>query len=89
MDGGHLVWPRVFSSVGIPPPGLMGTAPSAALLAKWTKRETDLIATNPTRVPPLALPPLPQSAILGSLKGAEFDRVAAEAARTAPPREKG
>jgi formamidase len=40
-------------------------------------------------VPPRALPPLPDSAILGSLKGAEFDRVAREAARTAPPRENG
>jgi formamidase len=40
-------------------------------------------------VPPLALPPLPDSAILGSLCGEEFDRVAAEAARTAPPRENG
>ena len=64
------------SYVGIHHPGLMGTAPSAELLAKWTKRETDLIATDPHRVPPLALPPLPDSAILGSLKGAEFDRVA-------------
>jgi formamidase len=67
----------------------MGTAPSASLLAKWTQRETDLIATDPDRVPPLALPPLPDSAILGSLSGAEFDRVAAEGARTAPPRENG
>jgi formamidase len=77
------------SYVGIHHPGLMGTAPSAELLAKWTKRETDLIATDPNRVPPLALPPLPDSAILGALEGAEFDRVASEAARTAPPRENG
>ena len=48
-----------------------------------------LIDTNPNRVPPLALPPLPDSAILGSLTGADFDRVAGEAARTAPPRENG
>ena len=77
------------SYVGIHHPGLMGTAPSAELLAKWTKRETDLIATDPDRVPPLALPPLPDSAILGTLEGDEFDRVAGEAARTAPPRENG
>jgi formamidase len=77
------------SYVGIHHPGLMGTAPSAELLAKWTKRETDLIATDPDRVPPLALPPLPDSAILGKLEGADFDRVAAEGARTAPPRENG
>ena len=77
------------SYTGIVHPGLMGTAPSAALLAKWNGRETALIATDPNRVPPLALPPLADSAILGSLTGAEFDRVAAEAARTAPPRENG
>ena len=57
------------SYVGIHHPGLMGTAPSAELLAKWTKRETDLIATDPDRVPPLALPPLPDSAILGHARG--------------------
>ena len=67
----------------------MGTAPSAELLAKWNKREGDLIATDPNRVPPLALPPLPQDAVLGSLAQSEYDRVAGEAARTAPPRENG
>jgi formamidase len=77
------------SYTGIVHPGLMGTAPSAALLAKWNAREQALIDTDPDRVPPLALPPLPDSAILGSLSGAEFKRVAAEAARTAPPRENG
>jgi formamidase len=77
------------SFAGLIHPGLMGTAPSAALLAKWNKREGDLIATNPTRVPPLALPPEPQFAVLGSLAASEFDRVAGEAARTAPPRENG
>jgi len=77
------------SFTGLIHPGLMGTAPSAALLAKWNKREGDLIATNPNRVPPLALPPEPQFAVLGSLAASEFDRVAGEAARTAPPRENG
>jgi len=74
---------------GIVHPGLMGTAPSAELLARWNRREAALIATDPDRVPPLALPPLPQDAVLGSLTGAEFERAAAEAARTAPPRENG
>ncbi|PXX68934.1 formamidase [Nocardia tenerifensis] len=74
---------------GITHPGLMGTAPSAALLRKWNAREEALIATDPQRVPPLALPPEPRDAILGTLSGAEFDRVAAEAARTVPPRENG
>lgn len=74
---------------GITHPGLMGTAPSAELLKKWNKREGDLIATDPLRVPPLALPPEPEGAILGSLSDEEYTRVAAEAARTAPPRENG
>ncbi|WP_020102028.1 formamidase [Mycobacterium sp. 360MFTsu5.1] len=74
---------------GIVHPGLMGTAPSAALLAKWNAREGALIATDPDRVPPLALPPEPQDAILGSLRGDAFTKAAAEAARTAPPRENG
>ena len=77
------------SFTGLIHPGLMGTAPSAALLAKWNKREGDLIATNPDRVPPLALPPEPRFAVLGSLPESEFERVAGEAARTAPPRENG
>jgi formamidase len=77
------------SFTGIVHPGLMGVAPSAELLARWTARETALIATDPDRVPPLALPPLPDDAILGTLSGADHDRVAAEAARTAPPRENG
>ncbi|MFD6163072.1 formamidase [Nocardia sp. NPDC060256] len=74
---------------GMTHPGLMGTAPSAALLSKWNAREQALIATDPHRVPPLALPPEPRDAVLGTLSGAEFDRVAADAARTAPPRENG
>lgn len=74
---------------GLVHPGLMGTAPSAKLLATWNKREGDLIATNPTRVLPLALPPEAEHAVLGNLSGADFDRVAGEAARTAPPRENG
>jgi formamidase len=74
---------------GLIHPGLMGTAPSAALLARWNKREGDLIATDPGRVPPLALPPEAEHAVLGTLSGADFDRVAGEAARTAPPRENG
>lgn len=74
---------------GITHPGLIGCAPSAELLAQWNKREAKLVATNPNRVPPLAALPNPQNAILGSLKGEEFNRVAAEAARTVPPREHG
>ncbi|MGQ0576191.1 MAG: formamidase [Pseudonocardia sp.] len=77
------------SFVGIVHPGLMGTAPSRDLLMTWNRREQALIDTDPNRVPPLALPPLPNSAILGNLSGDAFDRIAREAARTAPPRENG
>ena len=80
--------PRV-EFTGIVHPGLMGTAPSAKLLSTWNTREAALIATDPDRVPPLALPPEPQDAILGGLTGDAFTRAAAEAARTAPPRENG
>jgi formamidase len=74
---------------GITHPGLMGTAPSAELLARWNGREGALRATDPDRVPPLSLPPEPDDAVLGALTGEEHDRAAAEAARTAPPRENG
>ncbi|MFI0421040.1 formamidase [Spongiactinospora sp. 9N601] len=77
------------SFTGIVHPGLMGTAPSAELLAKWNARESALRATDPNRVPPLSLPPEPQDAILGSVPASDFDRIAGEAARTAPPRENG
>ncbi|BDD83109.1 formamidase [Tsukamurella pulmonis] len=77
------------SFTGIIHPGLMGTAPSKDLLARWNAREAALIATDPDRVPPLALPPEPNDAILGSLTGDAFTAAAAEGARTAPPRENG
>ncbi len=75
--------------VGIQHPGLIGCAPSHDLLAKWNKREIDLINTDPNRVPPLALPPLERNAVMGSLKGDAYKRAAQEAARTVPPREHG
>ncbi|MCA1719517.1 MAG: acetamidase/formamidase family protein [Actinobacteria bacterium] len=50
--------------VGIQHPGLIGCAPSAELLAEWNRREQALIDTNPDRVPPLALPPLANNAIV-------------------------
>lgn len=77
------------SFTGIVHPGLMGTAPSAELLSRWNAREGALIATDPHRVPPLALPPEPDGAILGGVPEDAADRVAGEAARTAPPRENG
>ena len=70
-------------------PGLIGCLPSRELLEKWNKREGDLIATDPDRVPALALPPNPQSAVMGKLKGDVAKAAAAEGARTVPPREHG
>ncbi|TDB89238.1 acetamidase/formamidase family protein [Actinomadura sp. KC216] len=74
---------------GITHPGLFGTAPSAELLAKWNAREQALIDTDPTRVPPLALPPLEPGTLAGPLTGDALAKVAAEGARTVPPRENG
>ena len=74
---------------GITPPGIIGCLPSHELLKTWNDRERALIATNPDRVPPLALPPNPEGVILGSLKGAAVKKAALEGARTIPPRENG
>jgi formamidase len=74
---------------GITHPGLFGTAPSAELLAKWNRREQELIDTNPDRVPPLALPPNPQGVLAGKLRGPQLDKVGREGARTVPARENG
>ena len=74
---------------GLTHPGLFGPAPSHELLAEWNRREQALIDTEPDRVPPLALPPLIEGCLLGEMKGKGFDKAAAEAARTIPPREHG
>jgi formamidase len=74
---------------GITHPGLFGTAPSAELLARWNERERALIATDPDRVPPLALPPLEDGTLAGRLTGSELQQVAREGARTVPARENG
>src|SRR6476620_1433908 len=74
---------------GITHPGLFGTAPSADLLAEWNRREQALIDTDPDRVPPLALPPLEDGVLAGTLTGDALDRVGREGARTVPGRENG
>ena len=74
---------------GLIHPGLMGVAPSQELLDEWNRRERELIASDPDRVPPLANLPSPENVVLGTLTGADFDRVAREGARTVPPRENG
>ncbi|WCI08860.1 acetamidase/formamidase family protein [Arthrobacter sp. OVS8] len=52
-----------------------------------TRRRPD--RHEPEQGPSLALPPEAEHAVLGHLSSSEFDRVAGEAARTAPPRENG
>jgi formamidase len=84
---------------GLTHPGLIGCAPSHELLAKWNQRETELVQTAPDRrtygaglmgdQPVLAALPNPTNAILGKLSPMDYDRVAAEGARTVPPREHG
>ncbi|MDI3339009.1 MAG: acetamidase/formamidase family protein [Sphaerobacter sp.] len=74
---------------GITHPGLFGTAPSHELLAEWNRREQALIAKDPNRVPPLALPPEPDMVLAGKLSGPELERIGREGARTVPARENG
>ncbi|MDA3921072.1 MAG: acetamidase/formamidase family protein [Salinisphaera sp.] len=74
---------------GLMHPGLIGCLPSQDLLDTWNKREAELIATDPDRVPPLANPPAPHTAHMGSLSGDALTKAAAEGARTVPPREHG
>lgn len=74
---------------GLIHPGLIGCLPDPKLLDTWNKREVDFIATNPTRVPPLANPPFAGTAHMGRLKGEARDAAAATGARTVPPREHG
>ncbi len=77
------------SYTGITHPGLFGTAPSADLLAKWNERERALIATDPDRVPPLALPPLADGLLGGTATGDVLQGIGADGARTVPARENG
>jgi formamidase len=74
---------------GIMHPGLIGCLPSKELLETWNKREGDLIATDPDRVPALALPPEPKSAVMGKLTGEAAKKAAMEGCRTVPPRDHG
>ncbi|MGO4333061.1 formamidase [Cupriavidus sp. 2TAF22] len=74
---------------GLIHPGLIGCLPDSKLLETWNARETQLIATAPERVPPLANPPLAATAHMGKLTGVARDKAAAEGARTVPPREHG
>jgi formamidase len=77
------------SYTGITHPGLFGTAPSPELLARWNARERALIATDPDRVPALALPPLETAVLGGTATGDTLAGIARDGARTVPPRENG
>ena len=74
-------------------PGLIGTLPSAELLAEWNRRESVLFETDPDRVPPLCTLPDGMAgtttALMGQMTGADAARAGAEAARTVPGREHG
>lgn len=74
---------------GIVHPGLIGVAPSQELLDRWNRREAELIATDPDRVPPLAQAPTPKSALAGQATGEVAERIVREGARTVPGRENG
>jgi formamidase len=74
---------------GLIHPGLIGCLPDKPMLDMWNKREGDFIATDPNRVPPLAVPPSSATAHMGKLKGDAAAKAAAEGARTVPPREHG
>ena len=75
---------------GVTHPGLIGTAPSAELLATWNKREGGLIAAHANAVPPVAFPPEPVGAYVGQDLPADVrEKIAREGARTIPGREHG
>jgi formamidase len=74
---------------GLIHPGLIGCLPDPKLLETWNTREVDFIATQPDRVPPLANPPFAKTAHAGKAAGELKAKIAAEGARTVPPREHG
>ena len=75
---------------GVSHPGLIGTAPSAELLATWNKREGELIAAHTNALPAVAFPPEPKGAYVGQdLPDKVRQKIAKEGARTVPGREHG
>ena len=77
------------SFAGLIHPGLIGCLPDQKMLDMWNKRESDFVATDPKRVPPLCADNNPTTAHLGKATGAARAKAAAEGARTVPPREHG
>ncbi|TNY24573.1 Acetamidase/Formamidase [Rhodotorula diobovata] len=75
---------------GLTHPGILGTAPSAELLAEWNRREQALIDAHPGCSPAVALGPEPKGAYVGQdLPADVMERIAREGARTIPGREHG
>lgn len=69
---------------------MIGTAPSPELLATWNKREGELVAANPTAVPPVALLPNSTGAYVGQEIPDDIrSKIYKEGARTVPGREHG
>ncbi len=66
-------------------PGILAVAPSHELLEQWNRREDPLIETGEAGPRAEAT----GTAVLRTLEGEEWARVAAKAARTIPPRENG
>ncbi|CAK5264355.1 unnamed protein product, partial [Mycena citricolor] len=75
---------------GVSHPGLIGTAPSAELLATWNQREGALIAEHPNAMPPVAFAPSAVGAYVGQdLDPEVMKKILEEGARTVPGREHG
>ena len=72
---------------GLIHPGLIGTLPDPKSLATWNEREQGLIDSDPTGG--LANPPFAGTAHCGKATGDLQAKIAAEGARTVPPREHG
>ncbi|BDD62503.1 hypothetical protein MPDQ_006008 [Monascus purpureus] len=71
---------------GLIHPGIMGCAPSAAILAEWNRREGELIAANASADRDVAKPPEPKNTHAGSASEDVKARVEKEGARTIPGR---
>ncbi|KAK9454865.1 Acetamidase/Formamidase [Dipodascopsis uninucleata] len=77
---------------GLIHPGILGTMPSPELLAKWNEREGNLSKYHAEINTPhiVARPPQEKGTYAGdSISSEAFAKVAAEGARTVPPREHG
>ncbi|KAM9866672.1 Formamidase [Leucobacter aridicollis] len=66
-------------------PGVIGVAPSMELLEEWNTREDPLIPSGKA----VDRAAVTETSVLRTLEGDEWERVAATAARTMPPRENG